>query len=635
LSTINKQEHIFIKLGDFRDGINTKDPAIALKSTHAQEGLNCIFYSNGGIGRGPGKWGLNATPQHTKPINGLFEHKKTDGTNTLIAVSDADIDAISIVDGTRTKLFDIGGTTPAVAANAFGTLFIANSSNVAKVESGAAYQVGIDAPIGATTAKLAGGSLSAGVYQVAVSYGRKVSGSNVIYSLPQIIGAVTLSAGDLSIRVTVANSADAQVNNKIVWITGAGLTSPYYWAAESGNNTSTTIDVTSDTRNLFIVMDAVAAYNNKPAKFEWLVFFDNRIYGSLGYDVYWSNQAGTVYDLETFPIINKKTFPFKILSLFQIGEHIYVNTVGGVYVWPYGAPLESEYKIGSYLYFKYPYTVCEINGLQYGLTNDGVRYFDGVKFSIDLSKHIKPIIDSTISGWGTDFQPFGVIRRRSGIRTEYHLSYRDLVVSSNCHNSNLVLNLDSVFVQDNDNYRAAFENWTPGFSQAVEMDQEFYIAQSISTSACICRENIAETNDKQCINTVGAFVLAATNKRMHVVGRMEKPDPIGFVQPLRFNSLCKVNFNAAFNAIMPDNGYRSSPGTLYTPSQGNQGMLDTPDTLLDFFLPTFSPLSLVGKFDNAEKGKAIYFEIDQIANDPGFNIYEIVVLLLMERNNYS
>jgi hypothetical protein len=485
--------------------------------------------------------------------------------------------------------------------------------------------------MGATAAKLAGGSLPAGVYQVAVSYARKVSGSNVLYSLPQIIGAVTLSAGDLSIRVTIANSSDAQVNNKIVWITGVGLTSPYYWAAESNNNTSATVDVTSDTRNLFLLMDTVSAYNAKPAKFEHLVFFDNRIYGSLGFNVYWSQQAGTVYDLEVFPTVNVKTFPFKVLSIFPLGEHLYVNTVGGVYIWPYGAPLEREYRIDSYLYFKYPHTVAEHNGLVYGLTNDGVRYFDGSKFSIDLSKHIKPTIDLIVRGYVSDFQPFGVIHRRPGVRTEYHLSFRDTVISAAIHTTNLVLNIDSILVQDNDNYRAAFELWTPGFSHAVEIGTNFYIAQSISTAACICVEKTGDVNDKQCFNTAGIFVAAETSKTLRIISRMEIPDIVGMVQAMKFYSLCRVNYAASFNAIVPDNGYRRSPGTIYTPSQGNQARLND-ETYLDFFLPTFSPVSTVGKFDIAQKGKAIYFEIEQLANDPDFNIYEITVLLIIERN---
>ena len=149
MSTINKQEHILIDLGDFSGGINTKDPAHAIKSNQAQKLLNVIAYSNGGFARAPAKWGLNATPQHTKPIRGLFQHKKLDGTTQLVAVSDADVDTISLIDGTRTKLYDIGGTGYAVGDNAFGSLFIANGTEVVKVESStAAYQVGITAPAG-------------------------------------------------------------------------------------------------------------------------------------------------------------------------------------------------------------------------------------------------------------------------------------------------------------------------------------------------------------------------------------------------------------------------------------------------------------------------------------------------------
>ena len=172
--------------------------------------------------------------------------------------------------------------------------------------------MGIVAPSGASAVAHAGGSLALGDYKVYVSYCRTVGGVNRLYSVGESLGTVTLAGGNQTIRITLANSADTQVNNKVVWMTDADGSVVYFYH-ETGDNTTTTIDVTSDTnKNSALLYSTVALNNDVPPNIEWIFAHNNRLIGSIDNVVYYNcehipslvgNTATNLLTDNTFPYI--------------------------------------------------------------------------------------------------------------------------------------------------------------------------------------------------------------------------------------------------------------------------------------------------------------------------------------------
>jgi hypothetical protein len=195
-------------------------------------------------------------------------------------------------------------------------------------------------------------------------------------------------------------------------MTDAGGTTPYYYA-EIANATTTATIGSAATRNGAIYMQTVATPNSLPVAFTNIYSFDNRVIGILGSTIYFSLKTDVnIFDLERFVSENFRVAPYTILSAFSVGTDLYFNTKNGILRLP-NADFSARFEhVEKRLYIRYPKTTVEYNGVAWGLTNDGYRYFNGTNFSPDLSKDIKPDIDKAIDKIARIF--------------DWHLSKREL-----------------------------------------------------------------------------------------------------------------------------------------------------------------------------------------------------------------
>jgi len=458
-----------IELSDFSGGLATAYPPHSIRDNQVSDCLNAIFEEKG-CTRAPGLSGIAASTLFPGPIRGWFKYVLQTGAEYYLAVSGSRLYSVDLSAGTATELHTLSSDNECFAVNFFGKLWIVNGVDAIKVESDlSVYRIGIVAPSGFTAVAVGGGTLPAGDYVVYASYSRSVDGTTVLHSAPQTIDTVTVD-GTESIAVTVTASSDSQVNKITVWMTAAGGADPYWFAEE--DNASGTITINSDTSNQNLLMYQRAAGNQLPQSINNIFAIGNRLFGTVNNSniVYYSYFCQNVYDCERWATeYYIPTIPFTALSIFNVAQHIYINTIFGVYRMADGdltskpEPIVQGEDNSQIFYFPKNMikTVRKYNNVVFGFTNDGFRYFDGEKFSIDLSKHIKPEVDIIVNDSGV-YNPFGIVYRRSGKRTEYQVSYIDSRYSSNSHNRTLVLNLDRLVVVDNDNYRAPWERWTHG-----------------------------------------------------------------------------------------------------------------------------------------------------------------------------
>ena len=76
----------------------------------------------------------------------------------------------------------------------YDKFFAVNGAKACVIEGTSGYPIGIAPPEGVLAAAAAGGSLPTGVYKIYAGYARKVAGSNVQFSVGQVIADVTLTS---------------------------------------------------------------------------------------------------------------------------------------------------------------------------------------------------------------------------------------------------------------------------------------------------------------------------------------------------------------------------------------------------------------------------------------------------------
>jgi uncharacterized protein (UPF0333 family) len=414
------------------------------------------------------------------------------------------------------------GTGEVWGGSHWGKFFFTNGTKVVKIEGTTATQVGIAAPTTGSAAAGAGAGLADGVYLVYVGYARKVSGLNVLYSQGKSLGSVTLGGGNNQIAITsLANSADAQVNNKVVWMTDAGGTTLYFYG-ETDNNTSTSITITGTTaKNNALIYDTEAQNNGVPPAFEYLHVFDNRIWGSIGNKLYYSKKATVSYDLEKFPAINVIENPYQITGIFSMGQNLYLNTAqNGILVQP-AANVGARYEHIEQKYsFRYMRTVGDWNGKKIGLTNYGVMVFNGEVFEEwDYGYNIRPALNVIWSSSTANTQPCGFVYRRDN-RIEYALSFCDTSLGIKNNNRTYVLNLSQTFFADNQNYRTPWEVVDRGFNYvAVDGSNVPYYGQSYDASSQIYKELTTHTYNVGIYDSAGDYQTNPVNMTSTVVFR--------------------------------------------------------------------------------------------------------------------
>jgi hypothetical protein len=601
-------------------GINSTDPPTDIGKNQVQSALNAVF-SNTGFSKCYGLAGLkNSVTFATTRGYGLHIYEKSDGTEILLAVSGQKLYSINETTGAATELYDFGSAGEAWFANYLGVCFVCNGTKMVKYDGTNAYQVGIAAPTAGNAAKAAGGSLAEGVYQLYWGYARKVSGSVVLYGSGYSLGSVTLSAGDLSIAITsMANSADPQVNDKVVWATdAAGGT--FYFYAETGNNTTTSLTITdTSTRDSTRQYDVLAAYNFVPSSPQYLFVANNRLWYTSGMNAYFSLQAGTVYDLEKFDTGadgNILVFPHTLSGGFELGTSIYFNTTSGIICIP-GGDISQKYEMrGAPYYFKYFRTMGIWNDIAIGLTQDGVLIFDGVKFnSIDISRDIKNEISYCYSSAATAFVPCGkVFRNKISGRTEYILSFVDSRINGNINNRQWVLDLDSLKLVSADDYNTQWEQWQHGFQYiAVKKDGAVYALQSIAEASNVILFATDTTGDKWIYNDQAAFVSSATNRTLTIKTAERIPDLLGFCRWMYVHMYALSKYNITVTVYIGEETTRKAAKT-FVREETEKALFDEAlfdEAVFDYETSVRRKLPLNKKM----KGYSVYMVIEQSSDD--------------------
>jgi len=508
----NKKQKLY-SLATITGGVNINDPATSLPDSQASVALN-IMFGKTGFTRWCGCQNLTEKDAIAGYLRGLAHSAEISGTNHLFTMCGGKLYEVNVSTGALSSaLYDATGTGEMYGGVHWGKFFATNGAKTFKVEASTAYQIGITPPSAGNVAAAAGGTLPDGVYKVCMAYARKESGLNVLYSQGYLVGSVTLGGGNNTVAVTnFANSADAQVNNKVIFMTLANGTT-YYYFAETGNNTTTSISISSDTSNNAITYEKDLLPSGLPAAFTRMICFDNRIFGVLGNRLYYSLKSYSPYDIERFPSGNYIDYPFQITGLFTLGRYLYLNTADNGIMIQNVDDLGSRFEhIEKRVSFKFLRTIVDWNGGKLGLTKDGLGFFDGEKFQdFDYAYNIRPAIQTMYTTADANFQPVAIVINR-GNRKEYHLSFRNTTINSTNNNRTYVLNLSQTFYQDSQNFRTPWEVIGRGFNYvAMNSSGGVYYGQSFLNSSTIYQELQTHTTQKGIYDDTGTYLDAATN----------------------------------------------------------------------------------------------------------------------------
>jgi len=276
--------------------------------------------------------------------------------------------------------------------------------------------------------------------------------------------------------------------------------STVYLYDESANDAATSFVVDgAEPLNLSITYGVYAVNNAPVPEFEYILAQDGRLWGSsieFPNRVYYSlKNTKNPYDLERFYPLNYIDYPHAITGIFSVGINFYVNTIAGIYVQPNSDVSGRFIHVEKRWRFAYMDTVVDHNAGKLGLTNDGIKYFDGEKFlPYDISEDVKSEIDKIYTET-TVFRPYAVIIRRD-IRTEYHISYNDHTVNGITNNRRLVLNLDKLEFLPEKQVIAPWEIWSNGATQMiVDNSGVVYQTQSHETAPTLYLEDIKTSAD--------------------------------------------------------------------------------------------------------------------------------------------
>jgi len=515
-----------IPFADFTGGVNLNDPAMSLSDKELADSLNAILLANG-FKRWPGAVNLTSKAAITDYLRGMYTSTEIDGTQYLYIFFGEKAYSINKSTGALTELYTLSGDGEVYGSTAHGTFFFANGTDVVKIEAETAYRVGIAAPTGVTaTGATSGGSLADGTYKLYASYARRVGGVDVLYSKGQEIADVTISGGGGSGKITIAdfaNSSDAQVGNKVIWMTGAGG-STYYLHDSTGNNTTTTWEITSNTpESSTTTYGTYASANDLPKSFTFMFEFDNRLWGVYQNKVYYSLKGATAYDLEIWSANNYITYPFPIRSLFGTGPHLCVNTKNnGVIIQP-NADVSAKYEhFEEKDSFRFIRTVADWNGNKIGLTKERLRVFSSetLKFEPwDYGYNIRPVLDMVWSQTDTNFHPCGIVHRREN-RVEYLLSLQNTAINEVCNNRTYALNLSRTYFIDIDRNKTPWEIVGRGFNNvAIDDDNTLFMGQSFDGSSTVYKELNTATTQVGIYGDAGTYIDTAEDMTSYVTSK--------------------------------------------------------------------------------------------------------------------
>ena len=510
-------------MNDFSGGLNITDPATSIRENQVHACTNAVFEKLGAK-RWCGCEGVTAKNAIADYLRGLYNSEEISGTYHLFGMWGGSLYEITPSTGAvSAALFSPTGTGELWGATHWGKFYATNGTASFKIEGSTGYRTGIVPPAAGSSSAAAGGTLPDGVYKIKLGYARKVGGLNVLYSQGYDLGNVTLGGGNNTISISgFLNSADQQVNNKVVWMTLAdGET--YYFFYETGNNTTTAFTIASDSAyENAILYDQFGAPSGLPPVMTGLIVFDNRIFGYSGNYLYYSLKSTVSYDLERFPALNKIEYPYQITGLFTMGKFLYINTASNGVIIQAVDDLGSRFEhIEEKTSFKYMRTVVDWNGGKLGLTRDGLEFFDGEKFvKFDYAYNIRSVIQSMYASADSNYQPCACVVSRSN-RMEYHLSFRDTAIGSLNNNRTYVLNLSQTFYQDNLNFKTPWEMINRGFNYSARSSSgQWFFGQSYEASSTIYKETALHSTQQGIYSETGVYLTVATNMDIYYASKI-------------------------------------------------------------------------------------------------------------------
>ena len=628
-----------ISFTDLSGGVNLNDPAISLRNNEVANALNVRFDASG-FGRHGGAENLTTKDDCDDYLDGLFTHCEVDGTKHLYTAFGNKLYEVNTTTGELTELFSIGGTGECWGGSHFGTFYMANGASVVKVEGSTASRVGIAPPSGVTaTGYTSGGSLPDGVYKIYACYARKVSGLNILYSKGQLVANVTISGGGGNGHVRLenfANSSDGQVNNKVAFMTDAD-DSTYYQYGETDDNSTLLIDIVDDSnKQNAITYSAYAANNNLPENFEYLLAFDNRIWGVVGNVLYYSLKSApnATYNLERFPALNKIEYPYQITGLFTIGKHLCINTAcHGVIIQP-EADINARYEhIEQKESFKYMRSVADWRGGKIGLTHDKLGFFSPVTLKFeewDYGVNIRPVLNKIWTTSSENFQPCGITVRRPD-RIEYLLSFRDTSVNEVCNNRTWVLNLSGTEFLSRKQFVAPWECVGRGFNYvAADCENNLYFGQSFDGSSTIYTEDDQNTTHVGIYDDDGAYIDSSENMAMSLLTRVINKNLFTKTSIENIRGLYTIKDSITIDIFIADNQSRNSFQTVTVEDAAmSQSLWGSMIWGEDNWASEGDQQDEI-KVDDGVFGYTWYLKIAQSANDKDLSVRQIDVLTLLE-----
>ena len=619
-----------IDFSEYWGGLNLVDSPLNFDKNQVQDGTKNAILTKKGQEKRLGNLGLSAVQTFTEYVKMLEIYRQFSGTEKLLALSDGKLVEVNTTDETLTERFDLTGTGEGVGKSYEDKFWLCNGSNVAKLENQTAYKIGITPPVGATaTGSGSGGTLPAGDYQIFISYYRKVSGTIVLYSAGQFVTTVSLSGSTSKIAFTAPDSLDTQVGGVTVWMTDADGDTFYSYHNEDGTGAYSFDILNAGNKNATLLYSVEAITNQVPPAFTYMEFHNNRLYGinptNKG-DVHYSIVASNAYDYERFPNVTGQTnvisYPFEVTGLFSLGDHLYINTKGGFIVQPFGDPNSKWQWVDKRYFFDAIHTVAYWGNRIIGLTNDGVRFFDGLNFSEDLSAKVRPEIDKALSSPANHLAR-GVIYDRVDKREEYHLTYQDTTASTVTGNRRLVLNLTNISFFEGGGIVAPWELWTNGADyMAVDSNRNFYNCQSHVTDSHIYKEDANNTSDQNVYNELGVFKTTAFQYEWVIISRVDLPSMEARFRLHLLRAVVKTSTEINVEIVVADRlGIKSDEDIGSGEGVARYGIAIFGTSTFSGELEEF----IKQKYTMNLKGYTVYIKVSQQKNDIGTRIIKLVL----------
>lgn len=630
-----------INFTDFSGGVNSVESPVMIKPNQVDPETIGFVLKKSGFVRAPGAQGLTASDVYSTYLRLMTFYRQYTTTEKLISVSNGHLYDNSLVDGSLTDLYNMTGTGAAWMAEAYSKAFVCNGSAVIKLENATAYRVGIDAPSGVTAAASAGAGLPDGAYSVYASYARRVGSANVLYGKGQLVGTVTLGSGNNRITVSMANSSDSQVGNKIIWIKSPTEAVHYFFYETTNNSTTSFIISGTGAKSTSLVYESDALNNGLPPNGTFIYSFANRLWLISGNTFYYSKASFNEYDLEVFPAANFRTTPYNLTGIFSIGNNLYFNTDSGILALPNADISALAYLIEPRWNFKYMRTVDRWNNGVIGLTTDGVRFFDGEKFgSVDLSYYIKTDIDRLYNDTDGNFEPCGYVYRND-IRSEYHLMWYDTQVNAVTNSKHAVLNLDTcnaigitgAFSPDDANIAWEYHNHSGNFAAISRNTNDVYIAQQHETAPKVYLLSKTTNAAKYMYDITGALLTEDTVTRAFFRSREVLPQLDGKIWIKRVYVLAKNSLPFSVQFGIGDRFTIES--TVHTLNGGITGGLvwDSGRWDADSW-PADNAFKVRLLGDDSLWGGTAWVKVWTEENDITFKILSIMMMIEIETGNF-